>query len=90
MADIEARRRMLMFRADHRGFKEMDLFMGAFARAHVPHMSERQLDELEAVMKLEDQDVYSWITGQAQPPEEARSGTLDLVLSFRYAGAGNS
>jgi antitoxin CptB len=87
MTNLDARRRMLLFRADHRGFKEMDLFMGAFSRAHVPSMTEQQLVELEAIMKMEDQEVYSWITGQAKPPQEAWSGTLDLLLSFRYAGA---
>lgn len=87
MTDLSARRRMLIFRADHRGFKEMDLFMGQFARAHVPTMTEAQLEEFEAILHMEDQEVYSWITGQGTPPKEAWSGTLDLVLSFRYSGA---
>lgn len=90
MTDLEARRRKLIFRADHRGFKEMDLFMGAFARTHVPAMSEAQLEEFEAILHMEDQDVYSWIMGQASPPKEAWSATLDLVLSFRYSGADNN
>jgi antitoxin CptB len=86
---IDARRRKLIFRADHRGFKEMDLFMGEFARTHVPGMSEAQLAEFEGILNMEDQEVYSWITRQETPSVEARSGTLDLVLSFRYSGADN-
>jgi antitoxin CptB len=86
---VDARRRKLIFRADHRGFKEMDLFMGEFARTHVPAMSEAQLEEFEAILNMEDQEVYSWITRQERPSEAARSGTLDLVLSFRYSGADN-
>jgi antitoxin CptB len=82
--DIETRRRKLAFRASRRGFRELDLFMQAFAAAHLGQFDERQLDEFEAVLDVPDQHVHDWIIGRERPPEIHRSEVLDLVLSFRY------
>jgi len=81
---IEQVRKKLRFRAGHRGFREMDLFMEAFAEAYLERFGESDLEEFERILDIPDQDVYSWITGQAAPPETARSRVLDLVLAFRY------
>jgi len=83
----ETLRRKLRFRACHRGFREMDMFMEAFAEARLDSMSVSELAEFEAVLDLPDQDVFSWITGRAAPPEAVRTGMLDEVLSFRYPTA---
>jgi antitoxin CptB len=80
----ETLRRKLRFRAGHRGFREMDMFMEAFAEAHLATMSAGELQAFEAILDLPDQDVYSWITGQTSPPAEVRTAMLDAVLAFRY------
>ena len=54
MSEIETRRRKLKFRADRRGFRELDLYMQQFTDAHLAGFDGRQLDEFEAV---EDGDV---------------------------------
>ena len=83
--DIETRRRKLLFRAQRRGFRELDLYMEQFTSAHLAGLNTRQLDEFEAVLNIPDQHVHDWIMGRAEPPENLRSEVLDLVLSFRYA-----
>jgi antitoxin CptB len=85
MTDIAARRRMLKFRASHRGLRELDLFFEAFLAAQLDGLDEEGLDQLEAILDIPDQQVYAWILGQAVPPAEMRAGVLDLLLSFRYA-----
>jgi antitoxin CptB len=77
-------RKKLRFRAGHRGFREMDLFMEAFADRYLGAFGDRELAEFERILDIPDQDVYSWITGQAAPPEGARSQVLDLLISFSY------
>jgi antitoxin CptB len=32
-------------------------------------MSEVELDEFDALLKENDQDLYQWVSGQATPPE---------------------
>ncbi len=85
MTEIAIRRNKLRFRASRRGFRELDLYMEAFAAEHLERMDDRQLDEFEAILDVPDQIVYDWVLGRAEPPAEQRSGTLDQLLSFPYA-----
>jgi antitoxin CptB len=84
MTDLDIMRRKLKFRASHRGFKEMDLYMESFADAHLAGYDAQALGEFEAILDTNDQTVYAWITGQEQAPVEQRSRVLDQLLAFRY------
>jgi len=62
----ENRRKRLLFRAQRRGFKEVDLIFGAYAENHLAGLDEAGLDQFEALLTAPDQDVYAWLRG-AQP-----------------------
>lgn len=82
---IEERRRMLIFRSWHRGTREMDLLMGAFADAHVPNFDAAQLDAYEQLLTCQDPDLYDWKCGRATPPPEEDSEVLKLFLAHDLA-----
>ena len=65
-----ARRKKLLFRAQRRGFKEVDLVFGTFAAAELEHMPEAELDQFEALMTVPDQDVYAWLQGTVAVPRD--------------------
>jgi antitoxin CptB len=64
----EARRKRLFFRAQRRGFKEVDLIFGAFAETHLASLSEAELDDFEALLGAPDQEVYAWLQGHEPVP----------------------
>jgi antitoxin CptB len=64
----ENRRKRLLFRAQRRGFKEVDIIFGTFAAAELDGMSEAELDQFEALLAAPDQDVYAWLRGEAAAP----------------------
>ncbi len=66
----EARRKRLLFRAQRRGFKEVDLIFGTFAGAELGSLGEAELDQFEALLNAPDQDVYAWLRGHAPVPSE--------------------
>ncbi len=66
----ENRRKRLLFRAQRRGFKEVDLIFGAFAERHLNSLDEVGLDQFEALLTAPDQDVYAWLRGAASAPPE--------------------
>ncbi|MFI5015200.1 MAG: succinate dehydrogenase assembly factor 2 [Hyphomicrobiales bacterium] len=70
LSDTEIRRRRLRFRAWHRGIREMDLLLGAFADASLETLDDAELGCFEALMELPDQDVFAWLIGQAAVPAE--------------------
>lgn len=63
------RRKQLLFRAAHRGFKEVDLIFGTFAATEVMSLAPDELDAFEALLAAPDLEVYSWFTGFSPVPE---------------------
>jgi antitoxin CptB len=66
----ENRRKCLLFRAQRRGFKEVDLIFGAYADAELARLDEAGLDQFEALLTAPDQDVYAWLRGAKPVPAE--------------------
>ena len=69
----EARRKRLLFRAQRRGFKEVDLIFGAYADLHLAELDETGLDQFEALLTAPDQEVYAWLRGAEPVPSEFES-----------------
>ena len=65
----EARLKRLQMRSMRRGIKEMDLILGGYADAPLSEMSEAELDAFDALLKENDQDLYQWVSGQAECPD---------------------
>ena len=85
---METRRKRLLYQSSHRGTKESDLLLGAFAAAHLGAFTAAQLDAYEAMLNENDGDLFDWVTGRASPPPEKMSDVLQLLLRFRFPGAG--
>lgn len=86
---LDLRRRKLLFRAWHRGMREMDLIMGGFADAHLARMNEGELAELERLIELPDRDLLAWITGEEAVPPEL-DGTVFRDLRDFHMGRGRA
>lgn len=52
--DVDMRRRRALYRACHRGTKELDHLIGRFAEVRVPLMTGAALDEFERFLALPD------------------------------------
>ena len=79
----DVRRRRLLWRANHRGIKEMDLLLGGFAKARIAALDDVELSALEAIIELPDQELYSWVTGMEPVPAEHASPLLMEMLAHR-------
>ncbi|MBA4224788.1 succinate dehydrogenase assembly factor 2 [Bosea sp. (in: a-proteobacteria)] len=79
---LDPRRRKILFRAWHRGMREMDLIMGRFADAQIGALTEAELDEFERLIEVLDRDLLSWVTGEAQVPENYDSDVFRQLKAF--------
>jgi antitoxin CptB len=80
---LETRRKRLLWRASHRGLREMDLLLGGFARSHIERLSEHELDELETIIAIPDQELLDWLLGDVPVPQGQATPTLKALLSYR-------
>lgn len=69
----EIRLKRLRIRSGHRGIKEMDLILGAFADTGLADLDDARLDAYEALLDENDWDLYYWISGARETPEAHRA-----------------
>jgi antitoxin CptB len=79
---LDERRRRLLFRAWHRGSRELDLLMGPFADAHIEHLSESELAAFEALTEVGDPELFAWIVGEELPPAAYDTPVLRRLRAF--------
>lgn len=83
-ADLDPRRRKILFRAWHRGMRENDLIMGGFADAHIATLTDAELDEFEGLIEVLDRDLLSWITGEADVPANYDTEVFRRLKAFHH------
>ncbi len=81
---LDARQRRMLFRSSHRGMRETDLLLGAFARRHLEALSEAQLQRFEALLEESDNDLFDWITGKKTMPAALDHDVMKLLPNFRH------
>ncbi len=82
---LAIRRKRLDYRSRHRGTKELDLLVGAFAEEHLAEMDAGQLDRFEALLELPEPLLYDWLLGRSEPPSEYDHDVTRLFLNFKYS-----
>ena len=79
---LDPRRRRALFRAWHRGTREMDLLLGRFADAHIGTLSEADLAGFEALMEVPDRVLFAWVTGREPVPANYLSAAYRGIVEF--------
>lgn len=79
---LDVRRRRLVFRAWHRGIREMDLIFGRYVDSHIAGMNAKTISELEYIMSFDDRDLLAWVTGEISPPSEVDSPLFRDVVNY--------
>lgn len=81
-ANLDPRRRKLLFRAWHRGIKEMDLILGGYADANIGAMEDHDLDEFEMMLETNDRDLLKWFTNEVEVPDVADTPLFRDIFAF--------
>ncbi len=76
----DALRKKLLWRATHRGIKEMDIVVGGYATRNLAAMNPEDLDQFEKILDIPDQDLLAWATRQEAVPPELDSAMLQAIL----------
>lgn len=79
----ETARKRLLWRATHRGIKEMDLILGGFVTRHLAQFSQSEIMELERIIDIPDQEMLAWATSQEPVPDQHASALLGRILAYK-------
>ena len=79
---LSPRRRKILYHAWHRGTRELDLLLGRFADDAIATLTEGELDEFEALLEVDDRELFGWILSKLPVPDTAPKAVLAKVLAF--------
>jgi antitoxin CptB len=85
---LDAQRRRLLFRAWHRGMRELDLIMGRFAETAIHQLTAEELMEFEQLMEVPDHELLAWITGEVEVHAKFDSALFRRLRDFNRRGEG--
>ena len=80
--DLDIRRKRLIYRANHRGTKEMDILIGGFATAAVARLSAEELGQFETLLDVPDQDLHDIIVADAPVPPALDHTVMRAIIAF--------
>lgn len=86
-AHMDPRRRRILFRAWHRGIREMDLILGQFADRNIDRLSAEELDIFEQLLAIDDRDLIQWVTGEIDVPQEHDTELFGRIRAYRQSDA---
>ncbi|MEM7300383.1 MAG: succinate dehydrogenase assembly factor 2 [Pseudomonadota bacterium] len=79
---LDNRRRRILYRAWHRGTREMDLILGPFCDACLSELAGSELDDLETLMETRDTTLFAWIIGTEPVPDEHNHTLFQRLVAF--------
>lgn len=82
---LSLRKKRILFRAWHRGTREMDLLLGRFVDSVLVEMNDEKLDELEGLMDAPDTELFAWISGKKDVPENFDTPLYRDIVAFYAA-----
>ena len=85
---LDARRRRILFRAWHRGMREVDLIMGRFAETAIAQLDAEELAEFEQPPGVPDREVLAWVTGEAEVCADLDTTLFRRLRDFNRRGEG--
>ena len=89
--DYEQRRKRALWRAGHRGTRELDLLMSQFVRDFLPPQAAAgdgdaldRMAQIEQLQAVNDPDVQEWLQRPDSIPAELPEPLLSALRSFEY------
>ena len=82
-ADIEQIKKMIIYRSNYRGTKEMDKLLGSFVKNYIDKFTIEELKELEKFLDLDDELIYDFYTGKSKNIDFTNKKILNTFINFK-------
>ena len=84
VADIEQIKKMIIYRSNYRGTKEMDKLLGAFTNKYINQLDDKDLDQLIKLLEIDDNNLYNFYNGLKTNIEFENNKINNLFKNFKY------
>tara|TARA_Y100001958_G_C20943018_1_gene348686 strand:- start:33 stop:287 length:255 start_codon:yes stop_codon:yes gene_type:complete len=83
MNELETLKKKIIYRANYRGTKEMDLLLSKFVDKYINTFSKNELGELFEFLNLEDEIIYNFYISKKLDKKLERNKIFDLFVKFK-------
>ena len=59
----------------------MDILLGNFNNKYIDLFNENELNLFDSILECDDEDIYQWILGKKEIPENYSNRTLQLLIN---------
>ena len=82
--DLELLKKKLLYQANYRGIKEVDLILGGFVKLNINHFSSSELSEMNKLIEVNDYDLVAWLMGNEASPIKISDSLLEKFNNYSY------
>ena len=82
--DIENLKKILIYRSQYRGTKEMDKLIGSFVKTYIDNFDLDKLNELEKFLSIDDDTLYKFYNNQLEQIDHANEEMIKLYKNHKY------
>ena len=75
------RRKRMLYRCKQRGLLELDLLLGTWADENIMSLDDKQLDQLDDIIKEENPDLHNYILQHEKTPSNIDN---DIMKQLQY------
>ena len=75
-------RKQLLYRSKQRGWLEVDIILGSWARDNIMNLSSNQLDKYKQILDLETNDIYNIILDIKPRPDNLDNEVISMIQKY--------
>ena len=83
MSELESFKKKIIYRANYRGTKEMDILLSKFVDKYINKLSSQQLNDLYEFLNLEDEVIYNSYQNKIMPNTIKKNDIHEYFLNFK-------
>ena len=84
MTNKEILKRQIIYRATHRGTKEMDLLLGNFVKNNIDKFDYDYLKDLEKLLFIEDEVIHKWYFEKKSKSVVLNSNVSRMLKNYKF------
>ena len=83
MNELETLKKKIIYRANYRGTKEMDILLSKFVDKYINTFSLNELKDLYDFLNLEDEIIYNYYLTKKIDNNIKKNKIIDIFLNFK-------
>ena len=81
---IDELKKKIIYRSNYRGTKEMDKLLGKFVKNYINKLNEKDLNDLEKLLSIDDSNLYNFYNGFKTDFEIEINEVSKMFKNFKY------